>query len=320
MDEDWSEELVEAARREGRLVWLSAWQPRETDKVRAAFMTRFPFVEVEATRVTHPFGLIREERLSANPRVDTASPITGTITAQMAGEGYFLAYQSPHAKDLPSVFYDPEGRWYSTHSMGMPMAYNRNLVPPDRVPQSYEDLLDPWWSGNILMEDLRHWGTSGEWANGVHHKLGEEFFRRLARQSPQWYGEGAVTGALGRVVAGEVLIAPWSVDYMVQLRIDAGEPLGWTNPLRLGRVPASVILATAPHPNAARLFTDWLLSMEGQTLIGSENLGFPARPGTPCYMARFYPEGVSFDIAHPADVLAKKPALLEMYDRVFFSR
>jgi ABC-type Fe3+ transport system substrate-binding protein len=106
---------------------------------------------------------------------------------------------------------------------------------------------------------------------------------------------------------------------MVQLRVDAGEPLGWTNPERLGRVPANVILATAPHPNAARLFADWLMAEEGQTLIGKENLGFPARPGVPCYMAQFYPAGVRFQINRPDEVARQKKSLVEMYQRLFFN-
>ena len=320
MADRWPGELVEGARREARLVWLSAWQPRETDKVRAAFASRFPFVEVEAVRVTHPFALIEEERGAASRRVDCAGPITGTLVAQYAERGYFLEHRSAQAEALDGVFQDAKGRWYSTHSMGMPMAYNRERVPADRVPQSYDDLFDPWWKGKILMEDIRHWGTSAEWANGVHRKLGEDFFRRLATMEVQWYREGAVTGALDAVASGEALLAPWAVDYMVQLRIDAGEPLGWANPLNLGRVPAHVTLATAPHPHAARLFTDWLLSEEGQTLVGRENLGFPARPGVPGYMAQFYPPDVTFDIAHPTEVLRQKPVLLAMYERVFFAR
>ena len=319
MSGPWSDDLVEAARREGALVWFSAWPQPETAKVEAAFGRRFPFLEVDARRVAHPFDIIARERDSNDPTVDTAGPISATTVASMAGEGYFLPYRSPQASDLPAVFADAGGRWYSTHSMGMSIAYNRDLVPPEHVPQSYDDLLHPRWRGRILMEDIRDWGTSAEWALGVHQHLGDTFFQRLARQDVQWYVEGAVTGALDALAAGKHALAPWSVDYMVQLRMDAGGPLGWTNPLLLGRVPANVILARAPHPNAARLFADWLLSEEGQTLIGRENLGFPARSAAPCYMAQFYPADVEFHINEPADVARKKQTLVEMYQRVFFA-
>ncbi|MBI3742930.1 MAG: hypothetical protein HY261_01410, partial [Chloroflexi bacterium] len=129
----------------------------------------------------------------------------------------------------------------------------------------------------------------------------------------------AVTGSLDALAAGKHAIAPWSVDYMVQLRIDNGEALGWTNPLLLGRVPANAILATAPHQNAARLFAEWLMSDEGQTLIGRENLGFPARPGILCYMAKFYPKGARFHINGPGEVAKQKAMLVAMYERVFFA-
>jgi hypothetical protein len=60
------------------------------------------------------------------------------------------------------------------------------------------------------------------------------------------------------------------------------------------------------------------MSEEGQTLIGRENLGFPARPGVPCSMAKLYPPGVQFAINSPAEVAREKKMLVEMYERVFF--
>ncbi len=314
----WSDQVLAGAQREGALVWLSAWQQRETDKVVEAFTRRFPFVHLQARRVSHPFGLIENERTARRPTIDTAGPVTGAIVAQMAQQGFWLAYRSPFVEDLDPIFSDSAGHWYSTHSMGMAMAYNKNLVPVDQIPRGYDDLLHPRWEGRILMEDIRHWGTSAEWALGVRQRMGEAWFEKLAKHDVQWYIEGAVTGALDAISAGKYPIAPWAVDYMVQLRVGASEPLGWTNPERLGRVPANVILATAPHPNAARLFADWLMAEEGQTLIGQENLGFPARPGVPCYMAQFYPAGVRFQINRPDEVARQKKSLVEMYQRLFF--
>ena len=318
MMQDWPRENVQGAQRERTLVWLSAWQPRETEKVRAAFVARFPFVDLQAICTTHPFERMAEERRTGKPTFDTAGPISGTSVAHAAQQGMFASYVSPLMADLDQVFYDPKGHWYSTHSMGMCIAYNRDSVGEDQVPRSYADLLEPRWKGRILMEDIRDWGTSAEWATGVHREFGEAYFQSLAAQDIQWYVEGAITGSLNQVTEGKHAIAPWSVDYMVQLRIDNGEPLGWTNPLRLGRVPANVIMANAPHPYAARLFADWLMSDEGQALIGQENLGFPARPGMPCYMAQFYPPDVRFKIVHPADVAKNKAMLIDMYNRVFF--
>jgi iron(III) transport system substrate-binding protein len=316
LDEAWPSDILDAARREGALVWLSAWQPRETEKVRSAFSERFPFIRLDGRCVSHPFALIEAQHAAGRGEVDTLGPVSGTTVAGMADRGYWASYVPENVRGLDPVFYDPAGRWYSTHSMGMAIAYSTALVP--KAPKSYDDLADPKWRGQILLEDIRHWGTSAEWALGVHQKVGDAFFRGLAGQDIQWYREGAVTGALDALAQGRHAIAPWSVDYMVQLRIDSGEPLGWTNPLLLGRVPTNAILATAPHPNAARLFAEWLMSAEGQTLIGRENLGFPARPGLPCYMARFYPPGVRFHIKSPAEVARQKPALIAMYERVFF--
>lgn len=314
-----SPDLEQGARAEGRLVCYSRWPTRETEKVTAAFTRRFPFLHVEAPVYEHPAGRIRQDIQQGRPTCDIVGPTTATLIAGLADDGLLASYNSPEGRRLAPVFQGPQGLWHSTHSMGMCTAYNTRLVAPSEAPRAMEDLLDPRWKGKLLMEDPRRWGTSLEWVYGVYSKLGEGFFHALAKQDPVWYEEGAIAYALDRVAAGDYPLTPWAVDYIVQLRIEAGQPLAWVNPLNLGRVPAHAIPAEARHPCAARLFLDWLLSAEGQDFIGRENLGFPALPGVPCYMARFYPQGVSFAIHHPSVVARAKGEMLAMFQRVFFS-
>jgi iron(III) transport system substrate-binding protein len=311
--------LVTGARREGRLVWYSTWTQPDADKVIAAFTARYPFVDFQGRYHPNAFPDIEAERRTGAYAMDLVGPTTATTTTKFADQGYFAAYDSPSAWDLDPKFYDRQGRWWASHFMGICYAYNTDLVPPERRPRAWRDLLDPYWRGKILLEDGRKSGTIYEWFTSLLRTEGEEYLRELARQDIRWYRGGAVTRVLDMLAAGEAPLTPWAVDYMAQQRTDRGEPIGWGNPTLLGRIPAFAISAQAPHPNAARLFIDWLLSPEGQRLVGAENLGQPVRPGLPSYMARFYAEGAAFPINDPAAVIADLPRLHQLYLDIFFA-
>jgi iron(III) transport system substrate-binding protein len=312
-------ELVEGARREGRLVWYSTWTQPDADKVKAAFTAHFPFLDFEATFHPNAFPDIVAERRTGVYVFDLVGPTTATTTHRHAEEGYFAVYDSPYARDLDPKFYDRGKRWWASHFMGICYAYNTERVGPTERPQSWQDLLDPKWKGQILLEDGRQSGTIYEWFYSLLQTEGEAYLRALAQQDIQWYRGGAVTRVLDMLAAGEGALTPWAVDYMAQQRADRGQPIGWGNPTRLGRIPAFAISANAPHPHAARLFIDWLLSADGQRLIGAENLGQPVRPGLPSYMAQFYPPGATFPINDPAALVREYPRLRQLYLDIFFA-
>jgi iron(III) transport system substrate-binding protein len=144
-------------------------------------------------------------------------------------------------------------------------AYNTRLVPAGQLAKSYVDLLDSKWKGKLLME-----GTKADWFAGMLQILGSErglkYMRELARQQPSPREGHELLAQL--VVAGEgvydINIPASSVERMKE----RGAPIDWT---ALGPVPAIMVgagVATgAPHPNAARLFLEFVLSRDGQKLM-----------------------------------------------------
>ena len=144
-------------------------------------------------------------------------------------------------------------------------AYNTRLVPARQLAKSYDDLLDPKWKGKLMME-----GTKADWFAGMLQILGQErglkYMRELAKQQPSPREGHELLAQL--VVAGEgvfdINIPASSVERMKE----RGAPIDWT---ALGPVPAIMVgvgIATgAPHPNAAKLFLEFVLSREGQKLM-----------------------------------------------------
>lgn len=148
-----------------------------------------------------------------------------------------------------------------------PVTINTNLVKPEEI-KSYNDLLNPKWKGKILQGDPTVPGggmSVGTTALGI---MGEDFIKKLLEQQPmvvrekrlesEWLAQGKYSIGFGmdNRVATEFIEsgAPF-----VQLVPREGASIG-------GGSGQIVIFKQAPHPNAAKVFLNWLLSKEGQSI------------------------------------------------------
>jgi iron(III) transport system substrate-binding protein len=148
---------------------------------------------------------------------------------------------------------------------------NPNQVRPDEL-KSYKDLLDPKWKGRIVMDDPR--GAGPGFATMLffyqHPELRPEFIRALARQEPVLLKD--YRQEVDAVAQGRYPILLGAADFFVEPLLKQGVPIAIADPRQLREgadvSPANGNLATfngAPHPNAAMLYVNWLLSSEGQT-------------------------------------------------------
>lgn len=184
-------------------------------------------------------------------------------------EKQLAALQGAALGDIPEAIVPAHRNYVPTRLSLYVLAYNTRLVPPAEVPGRYEDLLRPQWAGRIGVES-----ADVAWFAAVTRAMGEEkgldFFRRFAATRPSLRNGHTLMVEL--VAAGELAMA---VDAHVQgvARLkDKGAPIDW-KPLQpaFGQ-PSSVGIAQyAPHPQAARLFAEFILSREGQEIIKSRN-------------------------------------------------
>jgi iron(III) transport system substrate-binding protein len=148
---------------------------------------------------------------------------------------------------------------------------NPNLVRVEDL-KSYKDLLDPRWKGRIIMDDPRSTGPSEQSFTFfyLHPELGPEFIRALGRQEPLLMKDyQQEVDAIGQ---GRYPILVGGADFIAEPRMKQGIPLVIVDPRQLregGDVgPANgevALFNRAPHPNAAKVYLNWLLSREGQT-------------------------------------------------------
>ena len=173
------------------------------------------------------------------------------------------------------------------------LAYNPRMVAKKDLPHSYDDLLDPKWKDKLGLEDAAYvWFVNLLKIKG--EKQGIEYMRRLARQNVSV--RSGTTLLANLVAAGELPLAIDLYAYEIERTKKAGAPLDWVafEPVIVHTI-AGGINRNAPHPNASKLFMDFLLSEEGQRIYLGESMQ-PTRRGL---AAPWFPKNLKLHVNDP---------------------
>jgi iron(III) transport system substrate-binding protein len=282
--------LANTARTEATLTWYTGQTDAETAELLGrTFTAQYPDIKVQVIRTT---GQVAYQRLlldikNKTPQCDVFSTTDISHMPILKERHELTEYTPENAPQLMpqfSALSDP-GFSYVTNASRYFLIYNTNFVKPEAAPRNWTDLLDPRWKGFVATGHPAFSGCTGVWCVGMRKLYGWEFFEKLAKNNPR-IGRSAVD-PVTLMTAGEVHVGLASANTTYRT-IDKGNPIAIVNPadgLSLCVTP-SAIPANAPHPAAARLFMEWLLS-EGYSKIvagdGSEPLraGVPPRPDEP---------------------------------------
>jgi ABC-type Fe3+ transport system substrate-binding protein len=184
-------------------------------------------------------------------------------------EGLLQPVRSPYQDELIPEAVARHREWAGPRVYIFVQAYNTQKVRRDELPKTFEDLLDPRWKGRLAVE-----GKEQEWFFTLVHAMGEErglrFFRELvARNGLSVRSGNALLNNM--VVAGEVPLALTMYSYLPEQSKRAGAPIDWIalKPT-IAYTDGIGVMKHAPHPNAALLFYDFVLS-DGQALLAGLN-------------------------------------------------
>lgn len=266
---------VEAARREGELVFYAATRAEDADQLVKAFTQKYPFVKGSYYRAGGDPLLQRilTEARGGKHLFDVVTAL-GTQIIMLKEKGLLAPHRSIHQSAYGKGFYDPEGYWTDTYDLYVTIAYNIKMVPKNAAPKTWEDLLDPRWrDGKICLDLRRH-----DWFYGMMEVMGPErgksFMERLRNQKPA-FRQGN-TLILQLMTAGEF---PLAVTYAhtVEHTKSRGAPIDWVavDPMIAISEPVA-LYRHAPHPNVGKLFIDFVLSQEGARLLRQQQR-VPAR-------------------------------------------
>jgi iron(III) transport system substrate-binding protein len=257
--------VLEAARKEGTLTFYTSMQTPESGPLAQAFERKYG-IKVNLWRATSDQVLQRAvgEARAGRSALDVVEMNAPEVDA-LAREQVVAEYFSPHIGDLPSWAIPPHKKWYSDRANLWIVAFNTNKVKREEIPQGYDGFADARWKGKIGIES-----TDQDWMYGVVSFLGEErgmdMFRKLAALKPDMRLGHALLAEL--IAAGEIPVGLTVYSGNADSIKKKGGPIDWVavEPI-VGRPQAIAVAKTAPHPNAALLFADFVLSPEGQGLL-----------------------------------------------------
>jgi len=267
-----AQSLVEAAKKEGRLVIYGSIESGIMDAIEKAFTKKYG-IPIDFFRAASNKTLDRvlTEARAGRTQSDVVVTNSGPMLL-LKKEKIFAKYVSPETANFPPELRDPEGLLSPVYRMVIVgILYNTKLVKPEEAPKSLEDLLTPQWRGKWVMADPSRHFTTGVWVRNLEKFYGKDwlaFARRMADTKPMLV-ESFIPVAQ-KVISGEARAGITYVKYVYIFGKD-GAPLDY---VRLPRMLADGhqvgILAKAPHPNAARLFQDFFISREGMEILARE--------------------------------------------------
>jgi iron(III) transport system substrate-binding protein len=256
------EPLVAGAKQEGKLVVYASATAPQLQMYFAAFNKRYPFIKTEYFR-TGKQKLVSKILFEEQARQRVADVIHTSVieTHILKKRGALSKYVPREAASFPSQYRDPEGLWTSAYASGTLLGYNSRQVKREDVPKTYEDLLNLRWKNSIAID-----ANKIEWFAMLLKLKGRAYMERLAALNPTL--RDGNTLVLQLLAAGEFPIAAGVYEYSVEDLKTKGAPVEWIGLEPVITYTVAVSLPSQPsHPNAAKLFIEWLLSKEGQEVI-----------------------------------------------------
>lgn len=275
--------LEEAAKKEGELTWYVAHYTSEgAEELGSEFAKTFG-IKVNVVRTTAQVAYQRLlQDLKNNQTVcDVFSSTDVGHYVRLAAEGKFEKYVPETEAKIAPAFrnFDPAG-FYTTTSAGLVvLTYNTTKVKAEDAPKKWQDLLDLKWKGKVSTGHPGFSGYVGTWVLMMKNLYGWSYFEKLEQNRPQ-IGR-SINDTVTALNAGERQVAA-GADGSTLFSAARGNPLAVSYPSDgsvLIIAPSAIVKGTK-HPNAARLFMEYLLSVDAAK-INAKHFAIPLRPEVP---------------------------------------
>jgi iron(III) transport system substrate-binding protein len=309
------EKIIEGAKKEGRLVLYTGMETDESSLFTKEFAKRYPFIKPEIFRSS---GEKVQARFMVEHRANThlADVFQTSIVQvyQLKNAAMLARYVSDEAPAYADGFKDAQGHWTAFYQIPYVIGYNSRMVAAKDAPASYEDLLNPKWKGLISLETEEY-----QWFYHLIQIMGRDkgldFMKKFAGQNLQMRKGHTLLAQL--VAAGESAIATVVYSNRVERMKAIGAPIEWVRfkGPTITAINAIAIPDKAPHPNAARLFVDFVLSREGQSLLrGLRRI--PARSDVPPDPPALI-QGLKLYPARPEGMIENYNETVARFDEIF---
>lgn len=266
--------LYQGAKNEGRLLWYTSLTGGPNTDAPKVFAAKYPGVQLEVYRGDSE-AIIQRVLQEAQAKRFLVDTVETTLPVLKVMQEYKLLapYFSPHLTQYPDEAKERAEKglvyWATDRESYIGLAYNTESIQANAAPKSFEDLLNPELKGKIGFATT---DTGARVIAAMLKSKGTEYVQKLKGQQITLHGVSG-RAILDMVISGELGVSPTVFLSHSRVSISKGAPIKW---IPMDLVPTNaggvVVPANAPHPHAALLFADFLLSPEGQKFLGKYGL------------------------------------------------
>jgi iron(III) transport system substrate-binding protein len=286
--------LVEAARKEGKVVWHTSLALPSSTAISHYFQNKYKGIEVEV----HRNG---SQRVLQRFMQETAAGIKNADLVHTSDAGHFellkdknllMKFMPQAVAGFPEGFKDKAGFYWGMRATLSVIAHNPKIVSEKDAPKTWKDLLNTKWSGKLVTAHPGYSGIILTHILALVNQYGWDYFRDLAKNKPHIVQ--SANDPAGVVASGERPVGVNGAEYFYYKTLKQGNPIKIIYPQE--GVPLVVspiaIAKDAPHPNAGKLFLEFIFSKESQQLLADKEGLYTGHP----------------DVTYPAD----KPKLKDL--------
>jgi iron(III) transport system substrate-binding protein len=189
-------------------------------------------------------------------------------SVELKAKGAFEKYIPENSSKVLDIYkgYDPDGYFFVTSAGLIGIGYNTAKVKEADAPKNWTDLLDPRWNNNIALGHPGFSGYVGTWVLTLRNQYGWDFFEKLAKNNP--HVGRSINDTVTMLNAGESAVAGSGPAATLLESVRKGNPLAMVYPTdgSVLIIAPSSIMKGCKHPNAARLFMEFLMSTEASQI------------------------------------------------------
>ncbi len=311
-------EMLAAAKKEGEVNYYSAVDLPQANRFKAAFEKKYG-IKVNILRLSSSllFNRVVQEFDTGVNAADVVESANLDSFIDMKAKGMLQPFTPASISLYRSPgFYDAQHYWHTSRLAMSTINYNKDLLKGDMVPKTWKDLTDPKYKDKMVQGHPKASGISAYIDYNLVKLYGWQYFEALRKNNIMTQQSCVQSNLLS---SGERLIIPcdYTTSFVSQLQ---SLPIASVLPQDgvFIVVGPGAVLAKAPHPNAGKVFLNWLTSPEGQTLYVEANVLSPLDSPDVKYPASF-PDRKSLKLiqSDPDDVRKWLPGGLEKFAELF---